>query len=400
VLDGAHLRGVLCADRDAPFDERDAALVVRAAEQVMHTVHAEQVFGALERSKYEHERFYHASAMLGRALTLDQVVETAFGAAGEIVDYDLGVITLFAKDTARHRVQSVRVNPSAVPMIDAEELAGLEFRDNASLVSMVVKNRHYLPASGELRDDSVPLFTRRVKLKGCESLVVLPLTSADEAIGTLSLLARARGRFRKDTREMLGVIANQVAISLQNALMYKKMETMATTDGLTGLTNHRSFQERFGQLLERAARHNHKAAMLLCDVDHFKKVNDTYGHPVGDEVLRRVARVLQDAVRKIDIPARYGGEEFAVVLEATDLEGALHLADRIRADVGALEIDSDKGKLQVTMSIGVAAFPDDHREQATLIERADLALYHAKQTGRNRVVAYRDFAADKQKKAS
>jgi diguanylate cyclase (GGDEF)-like protein len=173
---------------------------------------------------------------------------------------------------------------------------------------------------------------------------------------------------------------------------------MATTDGLTGLTNHRTFQERFGDLIERSQRHGHKAAMLLCDVDHFKKVNDTYGHPIGDEVLRQVAKVLQNAVRKIDIPARYGGEEFAVVLEATDLEGALGLAERIRTDVGNLSIDSDKGPFSVTMSIGVAAFPADGTDQATLIEHADMALYHAKESGRNRVVCYRDFDAQRKKR--
>jgi diguanylate cyclase (GGDEF)-like protein len=230
---------------------------------------------------------------------------------------------------------------------------------------------------------------------------VLPLLSADEAIGTLTLASRRKGQFRKDTREMLGVISNQVAVSMQNALMYKQMETMATTDGLTGLTNHRAFQERFADLLERSQRHGHKAAMLLCDVDHFKLVNDNYGHPVGDEVLRRVARVLQEATRKIDIPARYGGEEFAVVLEATDLEGALGLAERIREDIGALVLDSEKGTFQITMSIGVAAFPGDGLDSAVLIERADMSLYHAKESGRNQVVCYRDFEAHRRgRKAS
>jgi diguanylate cyclase (GGDEF)-like protein len=264
---------------------------------------------------------------------------------------------------------------------------------------MVVKNRRYLPASGELRDDSVPVWTGKVKLRGAESLLVLPLVSADEAVGTLTLASRERLRFRKDVREMLGVIANQVATSLQNAMMYKKMETMATTDGLTGLTNHRTFQERFAQLLERSARHNHRAAMLLLDIDHFKKVNDTYGHPIGDEVLRQVAQVLAKAVRVIDIPARYGGEEFAIVLESTDLDGALALAERIREDVGRLEVPTDKGVLVVTTSIGVAAFPDDATEQPALIERADMALYHAKQGGRNRVVSYREFSAERSGKA-
>src|SRR6185436_9029500 len=218
--------------------------------------------------------------------------------------------------------------------------------------------------------------------------LVLPLLSADEPVGTLMLAARADKRFGKDIREMLAVIANQVAGSLQNGLLYRRMETMATTDGLTGLTNHRTFQERFGDLLERAARHGHRAAVLLCDVDHFKKVNDNYGHPIGDEVLRRVAKVLQEVPRKIDVPARYGGEEFAVLLDNVDVAQAKAVAERIRIEISKLVIESEKGPLSVTESIGVAAFPDDGRDRATLIERADLALYHAKHTGRNRVVTW------------
>jgi len=398
VSDGPFVRGLLCADRPpgaAAFAERDAELLARAGQQIVHAIHAEHVFIAVERAKYEHERFYHASARLGRALTLDQVMDTAFEAASEIVDCDLAVITLFQADANRHRVYAARHRPGVPPLVDPRELSGLEFRDNAGLVSMVVKNRHYLPASGELRDDAIPVWTKKVKLRGAESILVLPLASADEAIGTLTLASRERYRFRKDVREMLSVIAVQVATSLANAMMYKKMETMATTDGLTGLTNHRTFQDRFANLLERSARHGHRAAILLLDIDHFKKVNDTYGHPIGDEVLRQVARVLGKAVRVIDIPARYGGEEFAVVLESTDLRGALNLAERIREDVGRLEVVTDKGVLKVTTSIGVAAFPDDAREQPILIERADAALYQAKQAGRNRVVCYRDFAAER-----
>ena len=179
----------------------------------------------------------------------------------------------------------------------ADGLRGLTFKDNASLVAMVVKNKHYLPAGGELRDRSIPVYSRRIKLKGVESLLVQPLICADEAIGTFTLASRRPHAFGKDAREMLGVIANQVAVSLENAKMYKQMETMATTDGLTGLLNHRTFQVRLADLLGRSERHGLKLAIILTDIDHFKKVNDTYGHPVGDEVLRRVAKVLGDSVQ-------------------------------------------------------------------------------------------------------
>src|SRR5438552_13655339 len=163
--------------------------------------------------------------------------------------------------------------------------------------------------------------------------MVLPLLVKDEAIGTFTVAAKRPGAFPGDRREMLGVIANQVAISMQNARMFQVVEEQATTDGLTGLVNHRTFQERFQAMLGRAERHQFPVSLILTDIDHFKKVNDTYGHPTGDEVLRRVAAILKANARKIDIVARYGGEEFALVLESTDREGARQLAERIRVEV-------------------------------------------------------------------
>ncbi|MGE5187386.1 MAG: diguanylate cyclase [Acidobacteriota bacterium] len=398
ILEHNHLRGIIAADRDNVFSETDRDLLADACGQVLRVVQAEQVFRAVERAKYEHERFYQATAMLGRALTPEQVMETAFDACAAICDYDVGAIALYDKDRARHKVSALRERSPGV--VDPKQLAGLEFRDNAGLASMVVKNRHYLPAGGEPREVSAPIYTRKVKLDDAKSLLVLPLLSADEAIGTLTLVARAERRFGSDVRDMLSVIANQVAVSLQNGFLYRKMETMATTDGLTGLTNHRTFQMRFEDLLQRAQRHNHKVALLLCDVDHFKKVNDTYGHPIGDEVLRRVAKVLQEVPRKIDVPARYGGEEFVVLLDNVGVAQAKAVAERIRIEISKVVVETEKGALSVTESIGVAAFPDDGNDRATLIERADLALYHAKHTGRNRVVTWAEAQADKTKKAS
>jgi two-component system cell cycle response regulator len=398
IMEGVHLRGILAADRDAPFSEADRDLLNDAGGQVLRVVQAEQVFRAVERAKYEHERFYQATAMLGRALTPEQVMATAFDACAAIVDYDAAAIALYDKDRAKHRIAAVRIGDGGKGIID-ENITGFEFKDNAGLASMVIKNRHYLPAGGEPREVSAPIYTRRIKIDDAKSLLVLPLLSADEAIGTFTLVARAEKRFGKDVREMLAVIANQVAVSLQNGYLYKQMETMATTDGLTGLTNHRTFQSRFEDLLQRAARHNHKVALLLCDVDHFKKVNDNYGHPIGDEVLRRVAKVLQEVPRKIDIPARYGGEEFAVLLDGVDVSQAKTVAERIRVEISKIVVETDKGPLSVTESIGVAAFPDDGRDRAILIERADLALYHAKHSGRNRVVTWSEAQAAKAKQA-
>jgi diguanylate cyclase (GGDEF)-like protein len=187
---------------------------------------------------------------------------------------------------------------------------------------------------------------------------------------------------------MLGVVANQVAISLQNGRMVQSLEEQATTDGLTGLVNHRTFQERFSAMLGRADRHKFRVAMLLTDIDHFKKVNDTYGHPTGDAVLKRVAAILKASARKIDIVARYGGEEFALVLEGTDRAGARQLAERIREEVSAQTFESSKGPFKATLSLGVAVYPDDGKAKQDVISCADKALYAAKHAGRNRTVCH------------
>jgi two-component system cell cycle response regulator len=398
VLEDGHLRGVLCADRrvsDA-FGPRDEALLVGAAEQILRAIQSERVFAAVERSKYEHERFYHASAMLGRALTLEQVMDTAIDAAREICAFEMASITLFDKERKRHRVSRVAVAEGAEEIVDPASLDGLEFGEGtAGLAAMVVKNKHYLPAGGELRDRSIPVYNRRVKLKGVESLLVLPLICADEAVGTFTLASRRAHAFGKDAREMLGVIANQVAVSIENAKMYKQMVTMATTDGLTGLLNHRTFQERLADLLGRADRHGHSLALILTDIDHFKKVNDTYGHPVGDQVIKRVAKVLEGSVRKIDVVARYGGEELAVIIDGADAAGAAQLAERIRQDVEKQVIQSEKGPFSVTLSLGIASCPADATDKQTLIERADQALYQAKHTGRNRAVTYQQLVSER-----
>jgi two-component system cell cycle response regulator len=386
VIQDGHLRGVLCGDRreDRPFTEAEEQLMLGASRQVLRAIQSERVFAAVERSKYEHERFYRASSMLNTALTLTQVYDTAIAAAQEIAGFDFGAITLVDHKRRKHIICRVLGH-------GRDKFEGQEFGANAGLVSMVVKNKHYLPAGGDLRERDTVVFTKKLRLKGIESLVVMPLIVQDTAIGTFVLASRERGQFSKRIREMLGVITNQVAISVENAKMYKQMEEMATTDGLTNLPNHRTFQARLSEMLYRAERHDKPVSVVLTDIDKFKLVNDTYGHPVGDAVLRRVSKVLADQVRKVDLVARYGGEEFAMVLEETDGAGAKLFCERVRQEIAAQVMSSDKGPFRVTISLGIASYPVDGRDKQLLIERADQALYAAKEGGRNKTVRYEEI---------
>ena len=391
VAEGLSLRGVLVGDRQqgAGFSASEVELFTAAADQVMRIVQSERVFQAVERSKHEHERFYRASAALNRALTLAEVYDAAIEGARGACEFDFAAIATYDSAEENHVL-------SRVVGEGADELAGRTFGDAGSIASMVVKNKLALPAAGDWRDRGGSyVFEERERFKGFESLYVLPLLVKDEVMGTFTVAAQRAGAFPADRREMLGVIANQVAISLQNGRMVEALEEKATTDGLTGLTNHRTFQERFSAMLGRAERHQMHVSFLLTDIDHFKKINDTHGHPTGDQVLRRVAAILKASARKIDIVARYGGEEFALVLEGTDRIGARQLAERIRQEVGAQTHDSAKGTFRATLSLGVAVYPEDGKNKQALISNADQALYAAKHSGRNRTVCHGEIARAK-----
>jgi diguanylate cyclase (GGDEF)-like protein len=170
----------------------------------------------------------------------------------------------------------------------------------------------------------------------------------------------------------------------------RRLSQLAVTDGLTGLYNHRHFQEQLRQSVERALRTQGRVAALMIDVDHFKKFNDREGHPGGDEALRAVARLLSEERRQLDVVARYGGEEFALLLEGVSKSSAAELAEKIRVRVATASIPgADKQPLgKLTVSIGVAVCPEDANTAEALLEAADVALYRAKKSGRDTVVVF------------
>jgi diguanylate cyclase (GGDEF)-like protein len=218
-----------------------------------------------------------------------------------------------------------------------------------------------------------------------------PLHQSDngsKVIGLVSIARRGRP-FSAADRELFHYLAGQAAISIENVDLHEAVQRQAVTDGLTGLFNHRRFQEVMTGEVERSKRFGQPLGLVMLDLDDFKDINDRWGHLQGDEVLREVARVLLDTSREIDEPARYGGEEMAVVLPQTDLDGAYEFAERLRARIEALEVPvlHGSGNVRITASVGVAALPDSAvPDKDALVQAADSALYRAKRLGKNRVV--------------
>ncbi len=259
----------------------------------------------------------------------------------------------------------------------------------------------------QLRDDA-SLGTEAAAVMdgaGEQSVAWVPFRINDETLGAMRLVERAQPRrFAEGELSFARALGEHAAIALNNARLYAQIEDQATKDGLTGLANHRHFYDRLAEELERARRTHQPLTLLMLDIDDFKRLNDTYGHPAGDEVLRTLGRLMQAEVRKGgDLAARYGGEEFCVILpgvaavrppggtsEPAPETGAAALAERLRRRIASFPfpLGTAGAPVHVTVSIGVASWPNGAEGLDELVGRADAALYAAKRAGKDRVEIY------------
>ena len=214
-----------------------------------------------------------------------------------------------------------------------------------------------------------------------------PFFSENEVTGGIWMVRPADAVIDEIDERLLNGVSNQLEATLSKL----EFQYRAVTDAMTGLYNHRYFQQEMNRQIDRTQRMNGNFTLVMSDLDHFKRVNDTFGHQQGDIVLRAVAGAIKKSIRgKIDVPCRYGGEEFGIILPDTPLEGAKIFADRLRNAVEELEFDFDGRSVRITISIGLATFPDSATDKRSLIESADRALYVAKESGRNAVKTYKD----------
>ena len=210
----------------------------------------------------------------------------------------------------------------------------------------------------------------------------------DTPQGTLSLFLDTDRALDPQTKADLSLFSHILASALNNIEMYETVQNLSNRDGLTGLFNRRYLQERLENMVNEAARSGTPLAVIMLDIDHFKKINDRYGHKAGDDVIRFIARVIKNSTRKVDVAARYGGEEFIVLLHNTTAEGAVTVAEKIREIIQGAVVPADGNQLAVTASFGVSAYPELARSTHDLVKSADEALYRSKENGRNRVTRY------------
>lgn len=229
--------------------------------------------------------------------------------------------------------------------------------------------------------------------EGCaevKSILTIPLNARGKPIAVMTLTSPRPDAFPDQIYKTMELIENPASVVVDNARLHDGTRRLAITDGLTKLINHRHFYELLENEFRRTNRYMSQLALIMLDIDYFKQVNDTYGHPVGDEILKGISEVISREVREVDVIARYGGEEFAVLLPQTNIDMAKSVAERIRAEVEGYSFRTPEGTIRITVSLGVVGFPECAVDnQMELVQLADAALYDAKKSGKNRVAVAR-----------
>ena len=225
------------------------------------------------------------------------------------------------------------------------------------------------------------------------ALVTIPLIHQEQVWGNLVLIDVRPSRLlsraeQPDQMEILGSLQHQFALSLNRVILYDETERLSRTDPLTNVSKRWYFMQRLQEEVERCMRRNSVISVIMVDIDHFKLFNDNYGHLAGDQALKRTAGLLSKSLRIGDLACRYGGEEFLLALPATQKDKALHVAERIRGEMGKLQFDFGQERPSITASLGVAMFPADDTDIEGAIEKADRMLYRAKWFGRNCTCVY------------
>jgi diguanylate cyclase (GGDEF)-like protein len=364
-------------DKTDAFSDSDLRLLTTLASQVAVALDNARLYEEAKRRINELSALHNVGTTVSSTLRLDALLDQVCRILSDTFHYnkiaimivDRGANELVFKASLGY--QNIVGEMGRRLKIGKEGITGMVAATGEPImVKDVTQNQHYVSIDGKTRSE-----------------LAVPLKIKQQVVGVLNVESDNVNAFDQVDQRLLTTLASQVAVALENARLYEETEMLAVTDGLTGLNNHRYFQSFFERELNRARRYNHPLSLIMVDIDHFKKINDTLGHPIGDRVLQVVARLLREQARDVDLVARYGGEEFMLVLPETKRAEAQMLAERIRKTIERNNFGDDitKGVGQVTISLGVSGFPEDGSEKNEIIDKVDKALYRAKAGGRNQV---------------
>lgn len=346
---------------------------VRQAEQ-------EKQISVLHKSLHNLSILYNISQAVNFIDDLKGLIQVILGRALETIDAEKGSLMLY--DMSDNTLQVKVVYGLKDPKVEFDINNGViecsKLKVNEGIAGKVFAEKKSIITNLGQND---PRFKQANLMNNISSMICVPLIAKGEAIGVINITNKKNNKlFNKQDLEFIEALSNQAAIAIDNAKLYE----LATKDGLTKLYIHRHFRTLLESEITRASRYKHVMSLLMMDIDNFKHVNDTYGHLVGDRVLKEIAVTIKNTCRNIDVPARYGGEEFTVILPETAAKDATIIAERLRKNIAKIEVPiDDKVTLKTTISIGISEFPSSATTAEELISTADQALYKAKNDGKN-----------------
>ncbi len=367
-------------DDECPIDDGSRAeLLTTLARFAGNAVRKERLYAGLEQSSMQISSLFEVGLAMSSEVSLQRLFEVIVDSAARISGADRCSLMLIdpGQETLRMRA-AVGIPPEVVAKAEArvgEGIAGTVAKTGEPLfISNIEQSGRFQRKNASERYNNT-------------SLVCVPIRMHNRVVGVLNVNNKRDGTsFNENDLNLLTLLASQAAVALDNAHRYQDLSEKAITDGLTGVYLRRYFDECL-ERADRNARSTGRAfSLLMVDIDHFKRVNDNYGHQTGDEALKVVANILKGLVRDDDLVCRYGGEEFVIILARAGRDAAQRVAERVRATVEGHEVRTTEHALRITVSIGVASFRNELRAPEDLVKAADEALYAAKETGRNRVV--------------
>ena len=292
--------------------------------------------------------------------------------------FSIDYFTLFLYDQDKRKLNLMCHNHPEIESSFSIPLSSSPIMEAAVLRGQYIREQDF-STSSYYRGADNPLFKKGY-------FVSIPLMIEKEIVGVLNINDVGQDSFDVGDLDFILKLSEFIAMSISNAVLYEQANKLAVTDGLTGISNRPSMEKSLRIEFERSKRYNSPLSLILLDVDHFKDVNDTYGHQKGDEILIAIASLLKKACRANDIAARYGGEEFLMILPQSNAQGAFKIAERVREEMMKISFTGNESNFAVTVSCGVAEFNKDYESINKLIAAVDQALYEAKNGGRNRTI--------------
>ncbi|WP_051585942.1 sensor domain-containing diguanylate cyclase [Caldanaerobius polysaccharolyticus] len=320
---------------------------------------------------------YDMLSIINSRLDVNQVGEAIIDAISNVVNFS-GVAIFLGKGESE--LEIVAWDMGEVEHCDTKVATDKEFVQTLLRIDE--------PAIIDCCNDKDSLLCSYFNFKSC---MIVPLVQNIKTIGAILLFHDYQNAFSKENLDIVTMISRQGAIALYNAKLYREMTQKSITDPITKLYNRRYFTDIIKDIVEICQREDLNVSLIMIDIDYFKRVNDTYGHLIGDEVIKELASRIKMCTRGDDIVARYGGEEFVVVLPSLDEQQAYTIAERIRKEIAARPFTTSAGELHVTVSAGICEYPAKADSLERLIANADRALYMAKARGRNKVIIYEEI---------